>query len=176
MMIARKISNAVFGIVLFTVLAGCAQTGSQIGHTVHVCCPGNYDSYQSYGVTIMDIPDFLSSYVVAEFDRAFQEKGITRNDRQNQLAVTLSYRHINLNPDQENIDPFERHIQEDVTLRYAATIMVEMRETAGGRLVWSGQISHIHNVAPGEYMHEERARPEFANAFRAMLESYPSRN
>lgn len=157
-------------------LASCAQTGSQIGHSIHQCCPGNYAEYREYGVELREIPTFLSDYVVAEFDRAFQEKGVTRNDSRNQLRVTLTYRHVNLNPEQENIDPFERRIEEDVVLRYEATILVEIRESASGQVVYAGQINHLHSVTPGEFMHEERARPEFANAFRAMLASYPALN
>jgi len=122
------------------------------------------------------MPAFLSNYVVAEFDRAFQEKGLSRNDRSNQLRVSLTYRHVNLNPEQEDIDPFERRIEEDVVLRYEATILVEIRESATGKVVYAGKVNHLHSVIPGEYMHEERARPEFANAFRAMLSSYPARN
>jgi len=155
-------------------LSACTQTGSKIGHTVNVCCPGDYASYVSYGVRTHEMPSFLADYVIAEFDQAFQAKGLERNDRLNDLTVTLSYRHINLNPEQEQIDPFERRIAEDVVLRYAATIVVEMRETEGNRLVWAGQINRIHSVLPGEYMHEERARPAFRDAFSEMLESYPS--
>ncbi|MDO8907088.1 MAG: hypothetical protein Q7W55_01165 [Pseudohongiella sp.] len=157
-------------------LAGCAQTGGQIGHSVSVCCPGNYAEYREYSIELREIPAFLSDYVVVEFDRAFQEKGLSRNDNRNQLRVTLSYRHVNLNPEQEQIDPFERRIEQDVVLRYEATILVEMRESASGRVVYAGQINHLHSVTPGEFMHEERARPEFANAFRAMLASYPALN
>jgi hypothetical protein len=165
-------------ITLFTslILAGCAQTGGQIGHSINTCCPGNYAEYREYGIELREIPVFLSDYVVAEFDRAFQEKGLRRNDRQNQLRVTLSYRHVNLNPEQEEIDPFERRIEQDVVLRYEATILVDIRESASGRVVYAGQINHLHSVSPGEFMHEERARPEFANAFRAMLSSYPNLN
>ena len=155
-------------------LAGCAQTGGQIGYSIHECCPGNYANYREYGVEVREIPGFLSSYVVAEFDRAFQEKGLSRNDSRNQLRVTLSYRHVNLNPEQENIDPFERHIEEDVMLRYEANIWVEMQESSTGKVVYAGKINHLHYVTPGEYMHEERARPEFASAFRGMLSSYPA--
>lgn len=157
-------------------LAACAQTGSQIGHSIHVCCPGNYAEYREYGVELREIPAFLSDYVVAEFDRAFQEKGLSKNNNRNQLRVSLTYRHVNLNPEQENIDPFERRIEEQVVLRYEATIMVEIRESSSNRVVYAGQINHLHNVTPGEFMHEERARPEFANAFRSMLSSYPAQN
>ncbi|MBU2097660.1 MAG: hypothetical protein KKD00_02785 [Gammaproteobacteria bacterium] len=170
----KKSSFRIFLVSIAFLLVGCAQTGAQIGHSIHQCCPGNYMEYRDYGVELREIPAFLSDYVVAEFDRAFQEKGLTRNDNRNQLRVALTYRHVNLNPEQEEIDPFERRVEEDIVLRYEATILVEIRESASGKVVYAGQINHLHSVTPGEFMHEERARPEFANAFRAMLGSYPT--
>lgn len=175
-MTIKKSGIRLFVLGLSLLLISCAQTGGQIGHSIHVCCPGNYAEYREYGIELREIPAFLSDYVVAEFDRAFQEKGLSRNDSRNQLRATLTYRHVNLNPEQEDIDPFERRIEEDVVLRYEATILVEIRESASGRVVYAGQINHLHSVTPGEFMHEERARPEFANAFRAMLSSYPALN
>lgn len=158
---------------LSVLLAACAQTGGQIGTSVDVCCPGDYDDYDDYGVTVIDMPLFLREYVVAEFDAAFQEKGLSRNDRINDLKVELRYNHINLDAGQEEIDPFVRIESLNVELSYVAEIEVRMLETATNNLVWAGSISRIHQVTPGEYMHEERARPEFLQAFRRMLESYP---
>lgn len=168
----KSIKVTMLTVLLF--LSSCAQNGGQIGYTVNLCCPGNYDEYKEYRVETQDLPSFLGDYVVAEFDTVFQEKGLTRNDNRNELRVTLSYRHINLNAEQEAIDPFERRLDEDVTLRYVATIVVDIRESSSGQMVWSGQINRIHTVVPGEYMHEDRARPEFADAFREVLASYPA--
>jgi hypothetical protein len=163
-------------VVLLSILLGltaCAQTSQQIGHSVNLCCPGNYGEYKEYRLETQDIPSFLNAYVVSEFDSVFQEKGLMRNDSRNQVRITLSYQHVNLNPEQETIDPFERQLVDDVTLRYIATIVVDIRESSTGEMVWSGQINRIHTVVPGEYMHEDVARPEFAGAFREMLASYP---
>ncbi len=161
-------------LVASTLLAACASGGPQVGHTVTLCCPGNYQAYRAYGIELQDMPGFLSDYMVAEFDAALQDKGLVRNDRLNDLVVTLSYRHVNLNPEQEEIDPFERRIEEEQMLRYIANIVVEMRETDTGREVWAGRINRIHTVLPGEYMHEQGARPEIRDAFTQMLESYPA--
>lgn len=168
----KSLKIAVLAALLF--LSACAQNGGQIGYSVNLCCPGNYDEYKEYRLETQDLPSFLGDYVIAEFDTVFQEKGLARNDSRNQLRVTLSYRHINLNAEQETIDPFERRLDEDVTLRYVATIVVDIRESSSGEMVWSGQINRIHTVVPGEYMHEDRARPEFSGAFREMLASYPA--
>lgn len=164
-------------VVFLSILLGstaCAQTSLQIGHSVNLCCPGSYGEYKEYRLETQDIPSFLSDYVVSEFDSVFQEKGLIRNDSRNQVRITLSYQHVNLNPEQEAIDPFERQLEEDVTLRYIATIVVDIRESSTGEMVWSGQINRIHTVIPGEYMHEDVARPEFAGAFREMLATYPA--
>jgi len=154
-------------------MVGCAQDFMQIGHSTTHCCPGDYDEYLAYGLQFQDMPGFLQEYVGEEFDAAFQEKGLVRNDRLNDITVRLIYRHINLNPEQEHIDPFERRIEEDTRLRYVATIVIEMHESDSGELVWAGQINRIHSVLPGSYMHEDRARPAFRAAFREALSSYP---
>ena len=154
-------------------LAGCVQTGGQIGTSLDLCCPGDYDDYDDYGVTLTDMPIFLREYLVAEFDTAFQEKGLSRNDRVNDLRVELKYNHINLRPEQEEIDPFVRMESMNAELSYIAEVEILMRETATNNLVWAGSISRIHQVSPGEYMHEEGARPEFLQAFRRVLRNYP---
>jgi len=160
--------------VLFLV-SSCAQTGSQIGAAPVVCCPGNYASYARYGLETENMPLFLRDYVISEFDAAFQPKGLMRNDRSNDVRVLLRYNHINLNSDQEDIDPFVRVEALTVELNYVAAIEIEIVESRTDKLVWAGTISRIHRVSPGEYMHEERARPEFQQAFQAVLESYPAK-
>ena len=160
-------------IVSSLLLSSCTQFGGQIGTDLDVCCPGDYDDYDEYGVIVVDMPLFLRDYVVDEFDAAFQEKGLQRNDQFNDLRVELRYNHINLQPDQEEINPFIRIESLNVELSYIAEIQVRMYETASNNLVWAGSISRIHQVTPGEYMHEERARPEFRQAFSRILENYP---
>lgn len=168
-----KTTRFVLAIIYSTLLASCAQYSTQIGSNLTVCCPGNYGEYQEYSVQTVDMPIFLQDYVTAEFDAAFAEKGLTRNDRMNDLQVLLRYNHINLSSEQESIDPFVRVEAMNVELNYVAAIDIEIRETATDDIVWAGTISRIHQVVPGEYMHEDRARPAFRQAFRALLSSYP---
>lgn len=160
-------------ILLLAGLAGCSLTGGQIGTSLEVCCPGDYDDYDDYAVRAINMPLFLRDYVVEEFDTAFQEKGLSRNDQINDLRVELEYNHINLRPEQEDINPFVRVEALTTELTYIAEIEVRMYETATNNLVWGGSISRIHQVTPGEYMHEGRARLEFQQAFRTLLENYP---
>jgi hypothetical protein len=163
-------------LVAVLLLTGCAQSGLKIGNSVTLCCPGNYNNYEDYGLQVKDMPLFLSPWIVDMFDAAFQEKGMQRNDQINDLIVTLTYRHVNLNPEQEDINPFIRQESINVELRYIAVVEISMRETATGQVVWSGEVSRIHNVTPGEYMHEDRAKLAFLETFRDLLNHYPSRD
>lgn len=172
-MFFRKALTIIF-IGMTATLAGCVQNAMQIGTNLTLCCPGTYSEYSEYGLSTENMPLFLRDYVTAEFDTAFQEKGMQRNDQMNDLRVILRYNHINLNSQQQNVDPFVRVESISVQLDYIARIEIEMIETATNNAVWGGTISRIHQVSPGEYMHEDRARPAFTQAFRSVLASYPS--
>ena len=170
----RRMKVAVLALML--VFTGCAQTGLQVGNTVTLCCPGSYTDYEEYRLQTEDMPLFLSDWIEDMFDSAFQELGMQRNDQINDLFVTLSYQHVNLNPAQQDINPFIRQESIDVELRYIAVVNISMRETRTDDEVWAGQISRIHTVSPGEYMHEGRARVAFLETFRDMLRNYPARD
>ena len=168
----KKVSVSLV-VTLVLVLSGCAGSGMQIGSSLTLCCPGDYGSYNDYGLATEDMPIFLRDYVVNDFDAAFQARGLERDDTFNDLRVVLRYNHINLDPESEDIDPFIRLESLNVELRYIAQIEIEMFETSSDELVWAGAISRIHQVTPGEYMHEERASPAFLAAFSLLLSDYP---
>lgn len=171
-----RVPGAMLFAAVLLIVAGCSTNNTlKISNSVTLCCPGNYAQYSTYGIETVDMPLFLGSYVVEEFDKAFQEKGLIRNDSINDLHVTLTYRHVNLNPEQQDINPFIRQENIDVELNYIATVLIEMTETATGEVVWAGKINRIHHVTPGEYMHEDRARVAFLETFRDLLTHYPSK-
>lgn len=161
-------------VVFMTILAACSSNpGMRIGNTVTLCCPGDYASYNTYAIEAIGLPIFLRDYVVAEFDGAFQEHGMARNDARSDIVVNLNYRHVNLNPEQQAIDPFIRMESMNMELDYIANIDITMRERTGGKVIWAGTVSRIHSVQPGEYMHEGGARSAFLATFRDLLSEYP---
>lgn len=169
------IQKTVLAIIYLAMLSSCSLgDGTQIGTHLKLCCPGNYSQYTEYSLETRDMPLFLRDYVATEFDTAIQEKGLSRNDQINDLRIVLRYNHVNLFPAQQDIDPFVRRGSSTVELNYIATLEVEMYETSTAELVWAGSVSRIHSVVPGEYMHEDRAGPEFQTAFRKLLNGYPS--
>lgn len=167
--------KTLFLTAMLTILVSCAGSpGMKIGNTVTLCCPGDYASYRSYGVEAVTLPLFLRDYAVAQFDTAFQEKGLTRNDQRSELIVNLAYRHVNLNPEQQTIDPFIRMESMNVELDYIAAIDITIRERSGGKVVWGGTVSRLHSVQPGEYMHSGNAAAAFLETFRDVLSEYPA--
>ena len=167
-----------FSVLIFALfLQGCSSTGGlRIGNSLTLCCPGNYNDYVEYRVEVENLPLFLRGYVVSAFDTAFEELGLERNDQTSDLVVTLAYQHVNLNAEQQNINPFIRPETITEELSDIAVINITMRETATGMEVWEGTISRMHNVTPGEYMHEDRASTAFLNTFRDLLSDYPRRD
>tara|TARA_R100001377_G_scaffold18176_2_gene9346 strand:- start:858 stop:1385 length:528 start_codon:yes stop_codon:yes gene_type:complete len=166
--------KAIGSLLFLTILTACSSTaGTRIGNTVTLCCPGNYANYQSYAIEDAGVPFFMRDYVIMEFDTAFQELGMVRNDGSGDIIVNLNYRHVNLDSEQQDIDPLMRVESMTVELRYIANIDISMRERAGGKIVWEGTISRIHTVQPGEYMHEEGASTAFLATFRDLLSEYP---
>ncbi len=169
-----KSLKTVFVVCCLWILTACSQTGPQIGTSLILCCPADYANYNEYRLETVDVPLFLRDYVVSEFESAFQAKGLSRNDRANDIRIVMTYRHIELFPGQPDIDPFVRMDALNVELNYIARIEIQMIETSSNEVVWAGSVSRIHQVSPGEYMHEDRARPYFYQAFQSLLESYPA--
>ncbi|MDX1492239.1 MAG: DUF4136 domain-containing protein [Pseudohongiellaceae bacterium] len=163
-------------IALTLFLSACGSySGLRISNDVTLCCPGDYAAYDSFAVETIELPVFLRGYVSEAFTQAFSERGMTLNENASDLIVKLSYRHVSLDADQQEIDPFMRMESMNVELHYIANIDIEMRERQGGEVVWGGTISRIHSVQPGEYMHEGPATDAFLQTFRDLLTQYPSR-
>jgi len=160
--------------LLSLTLVACANNSPQIGTSVTLCCPGNYSEYATYSLDTQDMPLFLEDYMLAEFENAAREKGLYKGDRNSDLQITLRYKHVSLDAEQEDIDPFIRMESINVELRYLAVIEINMVDRRTSKRVWAGQISRFHSVSPGEYMHEGDARPAFGAAFLKVLEDYPS--
>lgn len=170
----KSVHKAATVFLIALTLAACASSSPQIGTHVTLCCPGNYSEYATYSLDTRDMPLFLQDYMLEEFDSAIREKGLYKADRNSDLEITLSYKHVSLDAEQQNIDPFIRMESINVELRYLAVIEINMVDRRTSQRVWAGEISRFHSVSPGEYMHEGDARPSFREAFLKVLENYPS--
>ncbi len=169
----QTVKKAATVLFITLTLAACATSSPQIGTSVTLCCPGNYSEYATYSLDTRDMPIFLQGYMLTEFEDAIREKGLYKADRNSDLEITLSYKHVSLDAEQQDIDPFIRMESINVELRYLAVIEINMVDRKTSQRVWAGEISRFHSVSPGEYMHEDAARPSFREAFLRVLENYP---
>ena len=169
----QTVKKAATVLFITLTLAACATSSPQIGTSVTLCCPGNYSEYATYSLDTRDMPIFLQGYMLTEFEDAIREKGLYKADRNSDLEITLSYKHVSLDAEQQDIDPFIRMESINVELRYLAVIEINMVDRKTSQRVWAGEISRFHSVSQGEYMHEDAARPSFREAFLRVLENYP---
>jgi len=72
-------------------------------------------------------------------------------------------------------DPFQGRLDPGGEIRFLADLKIEMVDRASGELVWSGVVSRIHDVVPGEAMPAARAKAAIGAAFTEVLGSYPVR-
>lgn len=154
-------------------LGGCTTLQSDIGTRVITCCPTA--NYQSFTITTADMPAFLGPIMVSNFSVALASHGLQPVDEQAgpaELAVVIRYEQENLSPDHTD-DDFEEHIAMGDSLRFVAKIVIAISETDSNKLIWSGQLQRIHDVAPGEYMHTGKASVALLEAFTQVLKDFP---
>jgi len=162
----------ILSLMLFPLLfiSGCEQNSLRIGNGVDICCPGDYANYHSFNVETHELPFFMRDYVVNEFISALEQRGLHYNEQVSDLQIALVYRHINLNADQQQIDPFVTQSIIDgesveTELRYIATIDIIMRESTTNKVIWAGEVHRLHTP---------RAIAAFRESFRDLLQHYPA--
>lgn len=84
---------------------------------------------------------------------------------------TLTYQQTDLKYALQK-DEFEGRLSPGGDFRSNAAILIEIRDSASSKLIWSGSISRDRDVFVGEYMHE-RSRRAIYNAITEVLKDFP---
>jgi|TARA_B100000315_G_scaffold193562_1_gene184099 hypothetical protein len=118
---------------------------------------------------MVNAPEFLREHIIREFDTAFEEHGLTRNDSESDLRVRFIYKYIRLDAVQGDIDLVseEEAIESDV--HYKEVISIDLFETDTGYHIRGGEISRILSISPLDYGIEERNKNDLLSAFRRFL-------
>ena len=156
-------------------LGGCSSLQSDIGTRVITCCPTA--DYDSFTISTADMPAFLGPIMVSNFSVALASHGLQPVDEHAgpaDLTVVMRYEQENLSLDRTT-DDFEERIAMGDSQRFVAKIITEIHETGANKLVWSGQLQRIHDVAPGEYMHTGKASVALLEAFTRVLKDFPQK-
>lgn len=174
-----------FALVL---VAACASVETEVAVQRTFCCGGDESGYRSFTVDATSVPAFLRPYFAEELARVLVSKGLTETEPA-ELTVTLRYAGRSLDgaspvyitddageevrtPGSEPRDTFQGAIGAETADRFMARMVMEIRVTDSGALVFSGVLSRVHRVSTGEYMHE-RARIAIHLAFQRLLEGFP---
>ena len=170
-MVLRTIGNK-FVLLLFSLLtlSACAFKISSIDADVTLCCAD--ENYKTYTVSSKNIPDFLESTILGNFNMAMGEKGYQIRSENADLQIELRFEQDNLSELRKS-DDFEERLGSGESLRFIARVVVDIRSYKTDRVIWSGYAQRIHSVDPGEYMHTGTASIALLDAFSEILESFP---
>ena len=165
------------GLLLAMFLLAACQTkmgGIEVANTT--CCPPL--EYQTFQVNATNIPAFLGPLMVSNFTVAMANHGLQPVDNDGDLIVDLSFKQINLAPDDESKrkPDFAERISTGDAVRFIARINIDVRAASDNSLVWAGHIQREHVVGPGEYMHIGPASVSVFEAFVEVLQSFPVMN
>jgi hypothetical protein len=157
----------VTALLLVAVLSGCATQGHQITTEVVTCCTEARNQVTSFDIEAIEMPGFLVPYFRDELDAVLRGKGLERRDGSADAIVRLTYQQTDLDQPLPPRDPLGEHQDVEVPHRFIGRIDVEMRD-GSGEVLWAGQLSRMHGVTMGQYMHE-RARAEIRAGFEELF-------
>ncbi|MFT7686237.1 MAG: hypothetical protein ACI9FB_001582 [Candidatus Azotimanducaceae bacterium] len=168
-MVQKKI---VLMLIALLTLSGCVSDVSNIDGNVTYCCAD--EKYKTFVVNSKDIPNFLVSTMMSNFERAMEDRGFQSTDENADLQIELRFEQDNLSQIRES-DDFDERLGSGEGLRFIARVVVDIRSDNEDRVIWSGYIQRVHNVSPGEYMHTGKASNALLNSFAEILKSFPQK-
>ena len=165
-----KLAFIVFGISL---LGGCAGLPAVATDETY-CCHPSVESIRTYRVEFEDTPEFLKPMLRDEASIVLAGRGLdyTEGDAEAILLMTFVNKTLERGEDQE---AWER-IAPGGGVRFIAQVVIEMKDSVSGELLWSGSMQRIHNVYEGSYMHDAPARTAMRNAFLELFAGFPYPN
>jgi hypothetical protein len=173
------------------VFASCLVVGAcssvpTIATDVTYCCQTGTEDINTFRVEFEDMPEFLKPMLRDEASLVLSTKGLEYTEGDAHAVLSMSF----VNKTQEQVDSQqdgwdgeewgEGRIEawEQVApaggVRFIAQVILEMKNTESGELIWSGSMQRIHNVYEGSYMHDAPARTAMRNAFLEMFADYPN--
>lgn len=165
---AARLAFILFGIYL---LGGCAGLPA-IATDETYCCHPSVESIRTYRVEFEDTPEFLKPMLRDEASIVLAARGLdyTEGDAESILLMTFVNKTLERGEDQES---WER-IAPGGGVRFIAQVVIELKDSVSGELLWSGSMQRIHNVYEGSYMHDAPARTAMRNAFLEMFANFPN--
>jgi len=168
---SRKIHTAIIAALVMLTATACSGLPT-IAADVTYCCHPIVDDVSTYRVEVGDTPEFLKPMLRDEASIVLETRGLeyTEGDADAILLMSFVNKTLERGEDQES---WER-IAPGGGVRFIAQVVIELKHSVSGELIWAGSMQRIHNVYEGSYMHDAPARTAMRNAFLEMFADLPN--
>lgn len=160
-------------VILGPALAACTALPA-ISADVSYCCKPAIGETSTYRIEFDGMPEFLKPMLRDEVSIVLDQKFLQYTESDAQAVLTMTF--INTPMEQIGVADNDKawgSLSAGGNARFNAEVRMEMKDAVTQELIWAGEMSRLHNVAPGAYMHEAPARSAMREALIALFADYP---
>ena len=154
---------------------GCATSASRVSVEVDTCCEAEFQRYETYQVTLQEVPGFLGPYLEGGLNTVLAQKGLRPTLDRPDLRVVILFEQIFLDENTEKADYFGESVAPINATRFMAAVKVDVFDAAENRIVWSGRLSRIHNDPTLQPRGNDHKMQGIIDGFGELFADYPIR-
>ncbi len=162
-------------VLAVVLVAGCATSAPRLTVDVDTCCDAPFQRYETYQVTLQEVPGFLGPYLEGGLDAVLRQKGLAATLDTPDLRVDILFEQIFLDPQSSDRDTLAESVAPSMANRFMAAIKVDVFDVAENRLVWSGRLSRIHPDPTGQPRGNDHKMQGIIDGFAVLFADYPIR-
>lgn len=156
--------------LLATPLTACVNEPQRLGRSDQQCCTATRADFTSYRLDIQEMPGFLKPYVEDALRASMNETGLGES-QDAVLVARVTFDQLEEEPP-GHADDFEGHLEAGGGASFTARLTLRLIDTRTNTEVMRGALSRHHHVAPGDYMHDGRARLSMYEGFSDLLRKF----
>ena len=168
-------TRCVAAVFVLLLLSACAQDPVRVNTEILTCCEADFFRYETYRVSMTDVPGFLEPYLHGSLSTALEKKGLSETMSRPDLAVNIIFDQIYLEAETVDQDLFGESVDPEISTRFMAAVSVDLIDTVSEHIVWSGRLSRIHNQPFGQPRGNDHKMQGLIDAFDALFAAYPVR-
>jgi len=163
------------GLLVSLSLGACAARPTRVSTEITVCCEADFHRYESYSVSMTNVPGFLEAYLRGGLSTVLSQKGLTETLDEPDLRVSLLFDQVFLTPDSAEEDYFGEGVDPGIATHFMAAVSVDVFDNATDQMVWAGRLSRIHHDPHGQPRGNDHKMQGIIDAFADLFARYPVR-
>ena len=148
----------------------CTNQPQRLGRSDQQCCTATRAAFTNYRLDVQEMPGFLKPYVEDSLRAAMNETGLSEAPDA-VLVARVTFDQLEAEP-AGHADDFEGHLEAGGGASFTARLTLRLVDTRTDTEVMRGALSRHHHVAPGDYMHDGRARLSMYEGFQDLLRPF----